>query len=148
MRIAPGWVIVVAVAAGCSRSSSDPMRGGDEAKINLKLLEKHARAWLIENAKFPVGHADLTPATPCCASPDRKCAPDPAAWKTASVWDDLDFSVVTAGDFQYSYDSPDGMSLVATAVGDPGCTGKPVTWKLVGDYDEGNPTFDLEYPAR
>ena len=99
-----------------------------------------------ETGKFPVGSAPLTPATDCCKGEGGKCQPDPKAW-TAGPWAALEFSIDEPHLFRYSYESTDGTTFTATAVGDLDCSGKPQTFTLKGTVDAGNPKVELQEPT-
>ena len=140
--------VVVAMVAACS-SSKDP--GGVrayrdksiqiEAKLELNLIGKNAKVAWAEQGTFPVGDTGLTPATPCCAGPDHKCPIDPAAWRHP-LWQALDVEALEPMRFQYRYQS-DGKTFTATAVGDPGCDGDPITLTATGAIVDGNATVTL-----
>lgn len=117
---------------------------GIEGKLLLNRLSSSAkRAW-VEQATFPVGKVGLTPATPCCQQPDHKCAVNPADWADPT-WKALDFAIDEPGRFQFSYES-DGKTASATAVGDPECDGKTMTYTLAMKADGGNPTATITEP--
>jgi hypothetical protein len=101
-----------------------------EAELQLNKLGKSAKVEFMVNDAFPVGKVGPTPATPCCAQPDKKCAPDPQAWADP-VWQALEFQIDEPHLFQYSYES-DGKTFTATAVGDLACDGKPTTHTATG----------------
>jgi hypothetical protein len=143
----------------CSKSArkADESKGGfkdyqdkskaTEAKLQLDRIGKGAKRVFAETGTFPMGSAPLTPATECCAGPDKKCAPDAKAW-TAGPWSALDFAVDEPHRFRYAYEgSADGTTFTATAVGDLDCSGAPITYKLSGSLDAaGNPKVDLQEP--
>lgn len=117
-----------------------------EAEINLEAIKKSAKTYYVEFAAFPTGTAELTPAAGCCESPTKKCPADPTAW--TGVWEKLDFEVVEPSYFQYAYESKDGTTFTARAVGDLDCDTNTVEYVLEGRADQGNPTFTLIKPAR
>lgn len=117
-----------------------------EAKLQLHKIEKNAKMIFGETGKFPVGSAPLTPATDCCAGSGGKCQPDPKAW-TAGPWAAMEFTIDEPHLFRYSYESADGTTFTATAVGDLDCSGKPITYTLKGSIDAGNPKVELQEPA-
>ena len=114
--------------------------GGDhaEAELQLNKLGKSAKMAFATAAELPKGTVALTPATACCSTPEKRCAASPADWADPT-WKALEFSLDEAHDFQYSYTS-DGKTFTATAVGDPGCTGTVVTYKITGATEAGNLT--------
>jgi hypothetical protein len=117
-----------------------------EAKLQLNKIGKNAKAIYAETSKFPVGSAPLTPATDCCKGDGGKCQPDPKAW-AVSPWTALEFTMDEPHLFRYSYESADGTTFTATAVGDLDCSGKPVTYTLKGSIDAGNPKVELQEPT-
>lgn len=117
-----------------------------EASLQLDRLGKNAKRLFGETSAFPIAKAPLTPATDCCKDPSGKCAVDATAW-TAEPWKTLEFQLDEPHRFRYSYESTDGKSFTATAVGDLDCSGKPVTFTLTGSVDAaGNPTTNLTKP--
>jgi hypothetical protein len=117
-----------------------------EAKLQLHRLGNNAKRVFAETGKFPVGSAALTPATDCCKGDGGKCPVDAKAW-TAGPWAALEFSIDEPHLYRYSYESADGTSFTATAVGDLDCSGKPQTFTLKGSVDAGNPKVDLQEPT-
>jgi hypothetical protein len=117
-----------------------------EAKLQLNKIGKNAKVTFAETSKFPVGSAPLTPATDCCKGEGGKCQPDPKAW-TTGPWTALDFAIDEPHRFRYSYESADGTTFTATAVGDLDCSGKPLTYTLKGSVDAGNPKVELQEPT-
>jgi hypothetical protein len=117
-----------------------------EAQLQLNKMGKNSKVVFITNAKFVVGKSKQLPEKACCAQPNHKCAVT-AAWAKDPVWAELDFQIDEANDFQYTYEGiAPGLSFHATATGDPGCTGKPVTYKLEGSVKDGNPIVNLIEP--
>jgi hypothetical protein len=101
-----------------------------EAKLHLGMIEKRAKLYFVTNNEFPRGKSGPTPVTPCCSEQIKKCISDDKMWADP-VWQALEFSVEGTFGFQYSYES-DGKTFTASAVGDVGCTGTPVTHKIEG----------------
>lgn len=116
-----------------------------EAKLQLDRIGKNAKRIYGETSKFPVGSVPLTPATDCCKGEGGKCQPDPKAW-TAGPWAALEFTIDDPHLFRYSYESTDGTSFTATAVGDLDCSGRPQTFTLKGSVEAGNPKVELQEP--
>jgi hypothetical protein len=117
-----------------------------EAKLMLDRIGKNAKRVFAETAAFPKGTAALTPATECCKGEGGKCAVDSKQW-TVEPWASLEFSVDDPHRFRYSYDSSDGKTFTATAVGDVACDGNAKTYTLKGSVDaSGNPKVDLVEP--
>ena len=117
-----------------------------EAKLMLNKIGKSAKLIFGETSKFPVGSAPLTPATECCKGEGGKCQPDPKAW-TAGPWAAMEFTIDEPHRYRYSYESADGTTFTATAVGDLDCDGKPQTFTLKGSIDAGNPKVELQEPT-
>jgi hypothetical protein len=115
-----------------------------EASLQLDKLGKNAKVYALTNAEFPAGDAGPTPAGPCCQGPGGRCAIDGSGWQQAT-WQALDFEIDEPNLFQYSYHS-DGKTFTAQAVGDPGCSGASVTYKLEGKLDNGTPQLTLTGP--
>jgi hypothetical protein len=114
-----------------------------EATLMLNKLAKSAKTAFVTNAAYPTGSAGPTPATPCCAQPDKRCAPNPADWADPT-WRALDVSIDEPFRFQYSYQS-DGKTFTATAVGDPACDGKTVTHTAKGAVTaDGTPQVSMQ----
>ncbi len=140
-----GLLTMAGLAAACSKGGDASSR---DAEVHLDQIKKGVKAWMPEHAAFPVGTTGLTPRASCCEAgrSDHRCAPDPSLWSDGP-WADLDVSVDEPGAFQYSYSSSDGRSFTATAVGDPSCSGHPVTFTLTGTLDaQGNASFAIQRP--
>ena len=125
---------------------TDYMKRSKKSEVALELnkLGKNLKVSYIENAKFPVGDAPLTPAKPCCGQPNNKCAVDPAMF--TGIWTELDFALLEPTAYRYSYHS-DGKTVEIDAVGDLDCDGKEATYKLEVAAPNGNPTTAIEPPA-
>lgn len=115
-----------------------------EVRLNLRKIEKSVKAYYIERAEMPQGNAPLTPAAPCCANPDRRCAPD--EFMTSPAWQAIDFEPFERTRFQYSYTSSP-TQFTATAVGDPSCDGNPVTYQVIIDVKDGMPVSRFVEPT-
>jgi hypothetical protein len=100
-----------------------------EAQLHLTRIGKNAKVVVDVNGSLPVGKAGPTPAEACCKGQGGKCAPSPD-WATNPVWDALDLVIEDFTRFQYSYESADGKTATATAVGDTDCDGTTVTYTL------------------
>jgi hypothetical protein len=100
-----------------------------------------------ENAAFTTGKAKTLPAgDTCCKGEKGKCAVT-TEWATDPVWKALEFSIDEPTLYRYTYESTDGKSFTATAVGDTDCDGQNATFTLTGKLDQaGNPTVDLQKP--
>jgi hypothetical protein len=119
-----------------------------EALIQLDKIAKGAVIGYNTDATYPVGKAPLTPAVPCCTQNfegKRRCVPDPAQF-SAPIWRALDFTLDAPHYFQYTYESADGQSFIATATGDLDCDGTFVTWTLKGTTLGGVPRTEIVEP--
>lgn len=111
--------------------------------MQLNRIGKSAKVAFITNAEYPTGRAGPTPATPCCAQPDKQCAPAAADWANP-IWQALDFRIDDPFRFQYSYES-DGKTFTATATGDLACDGKTTTLTARGIItDDGSPQVSTQ----
>ena len=119
-----------------------------EAEVNLDAIKKGAKSYAPEHAGWPDGAADN--GLDCCATggTDRKCLPDSTLWNGVAVWDALNFSIDEKHHFSYAVDSDPSTTIVATATGDLDCDGVDVVYELTGDWNAGNPSWDLVKPAR
>src|SRR5260221_136399 len=91
-----------------------------EASLQLNRIGKSAKRMFGETGAFPKGKVGPSPANECCAQPDHKCAVDAKAWQDP-VWTAMEFAVDEPGRYRYSYESADGKSFTALAVGDADC---------------------------
>lgn len=122
-----------------------------EAALQLNKLGKLAKIKAAETGAFPIGKAKVLPAdngSPgCCGGGDNKCKVS-TEWASDPVWKALELQIDEPTLYRYSYESSDGKSFTATAVGDVDCDGKPATFTLTGKLDaSGMPTIDLAKPA-
>ena len=118
-----------------------------EAKLQLNRLSKLAKVAFMDKSAFPTGKTALTPATPCCQQPDKKCAVNAADWSDPT-WKTLEFQMDEPFRYQYSYES-DGKAATITAVGDPDCSGKTETYTAsVTVGSDGNPAVTISEPAK
>lgn len=125
--------------AGASKSS--------EAALQLNKIGKNAKVAFATNGAFPTGKAKTLPAGDTCCKGDKgKCAVT-TDWASDPVWKALDFSIDEPSLYRYSYESADGKSFTATAVGDTDCDGQNATFTLTGKVDQGGtPSIDLQKP--
>jgi hypothetical protein len=114
-----------------------------EATLQLNRIGKLAKTAFVTNGAYPAGKVGPTPAKPCCEQ-NGKCAPTPE-WASSPVWKALDFQIEEPTMFRYSYDSSDGKTAVATAVGDLDCDGTEITYRLDLTSDAG-PNAKLTEP--
>lgn len=119
-----------------------------EAEVNLERIKRSLKAHYMEMAMFPTGSASLTPAAPCCDGPNHRCPPNPSDWAGNPVWDALDFEVSDPAYFQYAYESKDGKSAVARAVGDLDCDMVTVTFEMRCEAPAGDVVCTLTKPDR
>lgn len=118
-----------------------------EAQLMLNRLGKMLKVAHAENAAFPIGKGGPTPAEPCCKGEGGKCPVDEAQWNV-QPWQTLDFISSEPGRFQYTYESADGKSAKATAIGDLDCDGTTITYTLEMTVDEtGNPKMNIVEPT-
>ncbi len=140
-RITTLALAIATMSPACKESPKGP---GAESKATAKEVEVHlgamaraAKKFAAAQGAYPVGDAPLTPATACCPQPDKKCPTDPAAWRVAP-FAALGFRIDEPHAFQYAYTGTRN-TFTARAVGDPGCTGKPVEYRIEGRMQQGNP---------
>ncbi len=119
-----------------------------EAEINLNKIAKNAKTNYMATGEYPKGRASVLPNVRCCAQPAGKCAVTDA-WMKDPVWYEIEFAPDVETMFQYSYESPDGQSFVATAIGDLDCDGTPGVWTMTGTATNGNnPSVTLKPPPK
>lgn len=115
----------------------------------LNKIAKDAKTEYMANDAFPKGKAATLPendSAGCCGGPGGKCKVS-SAWATDPIWSLLDFRIDEPSQFRYSYESADGQSFTATAVGDLDCDGKTITYTLTGSAKDGAPITTLVAPA-
>jgi hypothetical protein len=123
-----------------------------EAMLQLNKLAKDAKVAAVTNNAFPTGKAKTLPAgnggtETCCGGDKGKCAVS-AEWAADPVWKALEFSIDEPTLYRYTYESKDGKSFTATAVGDLDCDGKTATYTMTGTIDaSGNPSTNLTTPG-
>ncbi|HEX4419350.1 MAG TPA: hypothetical protein VH165_15670 [Kofleriaceae bacterium] len=115
-----------------------------EASMALSKLRRQLSLVMMETAGFPAGKARTLPDKPCCPQPDQQCAVT-GAWAKDPVWTKLDFQIDEPSRFQYSYRS-DGLTAHITAVGNPMCSGTPITFTLDAKIVDGAPVFTQADP--
>jgi hypothetical protein len=153
---------VNSVVLGCmllaTACNSAETRKVSEAERRLEKIEKRAKTVFTEGRAFPIGTAKTLPESPnpnmkgCCGGKsggnqvDNRC-PVTTEWANDPVWMALGFSLDEPSNYRYTYQSSDGKSFTATAVGDLDCDMQEATFTLTGKLDEsGNPTIDLKKP--
>ena len=102
-----------------------------EHEIVLGRIAKSAEMHFAKDAAFPVGKAGPMPATSCCTTPDKKCAPNTTAWDTDAMWQRLDIQMAEPHYFRYTYQGS-AKEFTATAIGDLDCDGVEVTFAVRG----------------
>jgi hypothetical protein len=112
-----------------------------EAKLQLERMARSAKSYYYRNGSFPTMSAPLTPRGSCCEQYNERCEGD---W-TSPAWRELDFEIYLPTHFRYSYSS-DRNLFQATAVGDPGCDGDELTYRLTVDASSGSPEVTIEAP--
>jgi hypothetical protein len=117
-----------------------------EAMLQLNKLGKNLKTYFITESAFPKGKAARLPEKACCAQPDHRCAVT-KAWEKDATWAALDFQIDEPNQFQYAYES-DGATVKATAVGDPTCSGKPLTYTLEAKSVGGNVQLKISEPPK
>jgi len=115
-----------------------------EAELQLRRIERNAKAYVTANGAFPRMSAPLTPSTTCCEGPGHKCN-DMSAW-TVPAWQELDFQIDEPHRFRYEYQST-GTEMTVRAVGDLDCDGNTVTHELRGRIQDGNAVFERLGPT-
>jgi hypothetical protein len=118
-----------------------------ESMLQLGKIAKRAKEALNERSRFPVATIPLTPAKSCCEQnhgDKRRCAPNPADW--SGDWRKLELALEEPHLFQYSYESTDGKTFVAKAVGDLDCDGTAVTYEARGVIVDGIPRVEFTEP--
>ena len=113
-----------------------------EAQLVLTKLGKNAKTYFATNATYPQGKSATLPDGDCCKVKGGKCAVTDA-WAKDPMWATLDMQIDEPNRFHYTYESADGKSFTATAVGDPTCdVVDPITVTLTGTIENGNPKVE------
>jgi type IV pilus assembly protein PilA len=138
---------------------------GSEASLNLNKIGKEAKRIAGDIGTFPVQNGALLPGggggpgNNCCGgvggtkttpgtSVINKCTADPAAFIDGAGWQQLQFSMDEASQFQYQYVG-DALAPTAFAIGDLDCDGTSGTWtlKIGKTVPRGDAFVDLIPPA-
>jgi len=129
---------LVVVGVGCKAADDYAKKSKmSEARLMLNKLSKYAKTAFVANGQYPIGKAGPTPAVDCCMNRGPHCDEkyrykvDPAQWQTG-VWKDLEFQIDEPHRFRYTYESTDGKSFTATAIGDLDCDNDQITYTSVG----------------
>jgi hypothetical protein len=144
---------VVCALSGCNGKDDHGTRANvSPATIMLNRIGKSARRTYVETSAFPKGTSAELPTKPagagggCCAAPDHKC-PVTNDWAADPVWSALDISLDEPSEYRFEYESADGTSFKATAVGDLDCDGTEATYVLEGRVDgAGEPALHITAP--
>jgi hypothetical protein len=139
-----------AVKACMSKAFGDYMAKSKltEAALQLNRIGKDLKLYVMERDAFPIGNAGPTPAEPCCKGENHKCPVVPIEqWSASEIWKLLDFEISEPTLFQYSYESTDGKTATATAVGDLDCDGTMITYKLEASIEDGVAKVNIVKPA-
>ncbi|MDX2091659.1 MAG: hypothetical protein SFX73_27610 [Kofleriaceae bacterium] len=143
MRSALLAIAVIGCGGGSSEVDEYKRKSMEtEARVQLNKLSKLARVVHTEKGAYPIGSTGLTPNKPCCQYADKRCPPSADAWNT-DVWAAFDFVVDEPHRFQYSYESKDGQTFTATAVGDVACAGTPKTFTITGKTGPAGAEVDI-----
>lgn len=120
-----------------------------EAKLMLNKMGKYLKVLFQETSAFPIGKTGPLPAEACCKGANHKCAVvPPEQWAADAIWKQIDFEISEPTLFQYSYESTDGKTATATAIGDLDCDGTMITYKLEMTTADGSPKMDVIEPAK
>jgi prepilin-type N-terminal cleavage/methylation domain-containing protein len=123
------------------------MRSGkaSEAQIALNRLGKTARANFVRNAYYPVGNEGPLPGGSPCGLPNGTfTAGHFTSLRTGGgMFEQLEFTVEEEFRFRYSYESADGTSFTALAIGDMDCDGIDGTVQALGTSTNGKPAVTL-----
>jgi hypothetical protein len=140
--------LILAGIHGCCRS---------KAELYLSDLARFAQRAYVNNGSYPIGRSRTLPLnianrSGCCGSRgssivDNKC-PVTTEWNTDAVWAVLGFAIAEPARFRFTYESRDGKSFVATAVGDMDCDGAEATYTLTGEITtQGDQMTNLIKPS-
>jgi len=141
---------VVVAFAGCGKSDYELGKKRSEASLQLMKLGKDLKAAYMQNDSFPKGKAATLPESDrasCCGGPGDKCKVS-SSWASDPIWSLLEFKLDEPSMFRYSYESTDGLTFTATAVGDLDCDGKTITYTLTGMAKDGAPSTNLVEPPK
>ena len=134
-----------------------------EASLNLNKIGKNSKRAFGEVGSFVQAKGATLPAgggggLNCCGgvggvtggtvstTVNNKCTAQPDAFKDGAGWQQLEFSVDEASQYQYSYVGGT-RSFTAYAIGDVDCDGVSATWTLQGTLSaSGNPKLSLIPP--
>ncbi len=116
--------------------------GLDRLKVGARAYfqsERYDEGGKLLASRFPPGHTDWVPKTPCCKGATRRCIPADSEW-SVEPWRSLRFSMSEPHYFQWRYRSAgEGRQahFIVEARADLDCDGKYSSYKLGGQVDEG-----------
>jgi hypothetical protein len=118
-----------------------------DAEMTLHTMGNELKAYAAEHHEFPRGTAGPSPVGDCCKEPNGRCANSEQEW-SSPVWQQIGFQFYARKtSYQYAYESSDGKTFVARAIGDLDCDGEKATYELRGSLDaNGIPTTQLVRP--
>jgi type IV pilus assembly protein PilA len=135
-----------------------------EASLNLNKVGKNDKRYFGEIGSFAEKTGAIFPAQTggnggmyCCggvggvtgnvgSNVNNKCTAVPDSFKDGAGWQELEFSVDEASQYEYSYQG-DPVSPTAYALGDVDCDGSAATWTLaITKTSAGNPQVNLTPP--
>ena len=123
------------------------MRSGkaSEAQIALNRLGKSARVRYVQASTYPVGAEGPVPGTSPCGLPGSTFTAGYFTSQRASggIFEDLEFTVEEAFRYRYSWDSADGSTFTALAIGDVDCDGIDGTIQAIGTSIDGKPAVTI-----
>lgn len=135
---------------GACKPGHDHHKDHSEPDIQLNRIAKAAKVAFLTNGNYPKGQSATLPESRqlgCCDSDKFKC-PASNKWASDPVWKELDFAIEEPTFFRYTYESTDGQSFTATAMGDLDCDAITITYKVSGSVKDGSPvTTPLELPT-
>ncbi len=120
----------------------------DEPRAQLERIASGVRAFHATNGVLPGGIVFLAPGIACCEHAGGLCR-SAECWGHP-LWMSIGFKLELPHRFQYTYksegDDAAPTRVVATAVGDPACDGKVVTYSLELRVVDGKVTSTIEGP--
>jgi hypothetical protein len=149
MKLIGGALIMVTLAAAsCGKAKeAATIDKPDEARKQLQALKQGATDAFAIDGTFPIGKAGPTPGESCCGPGGvNTCPANRAEWDDP-IWNKLQFSVDKAQPYRYSYESADGKTFTAKAMGDLDCDSNMVEYVLAGRLDGGVPMYEVAAPS-
>jgi hypothetical protein len=126
-RKAPGDATIACLVAAPDDDSVVTCMTGPkgEPKDQLDAVVEKLRTYHFVHEHFPRTTVALTPPQTCCSFPSKKC---PAGDWSNETWKIVGLEFTDEHQFQYRYDGSSKI-IVVEAIGDPGCTGKLLTYR-------------------